>query len=239
MTSDEPQKRIEIVGSQYEIELEVAKALRAAVVFFVPTMLTPLFFNPDDIYFDEKDKLFKLGDGVEVPTGLMPPEKANDPAQLSTVLARVKPMWKMMKKINIFITIVTANMERPQIGNKEADVIPMRNALLKHKDWMNIIRIDQEWFNENKEQIPAASYVWLDNTGKVRLATIFASQICAPDSTAKFDKLFDNDAYLYIDNVNGLLMKMGEPTTDELLANLEPNFPMRANKQRPIHGITA
>lgn len=204
---DESEARKDIVGTQREIEIDVALSRAdgklGAAIFFVPTMLTPLYINPDDV-FQDSDGLFKLKEGKRLPEGLIPPEKAADPAQLSTVLGRVLSMRDMLEE-GLPITVFLVNRGRPRVDNKAENVVWAEGSLIeRYKERLKIVDITKEEYEQNKDSIAAASYLWWDQKGKMREAVFFASQINVPDRAtsahkeAPFDKLFDNDAQDYI-----------------------------------------
>jgi len=219
---NEPQKRIEIVGIvQRKVEFAVAKAKKAAAVFFVPTMLTPLYLNPDDVFLDNKDGLYKLKNfnpddivcvgedankkktyqlapGVASTSmaaflgELMPLEKAKDPAQLSTVLGRVISMHEMLEA-GVPVAILTTNMGRPKLNNPDAlvEVLP-GSVLARHDNRITRVVISDGLYKLLKDKIAAATYKLLNENGAERTVNIFASQINAANSTTKFDRLFSD-----------------------------------------------
>lgn len=198
--SGEAKARKDIVGTQREIELDVARSRAdgkmGAAIFFVPTPLTPLFINPDDV-FQDSDGLFKLKQGKRMPEGLIPPEKAEEAAQLSTVLGRVLSMRDMLEA-GLPITVFLVNSGRPRVDNKAENVVPAQGSLIeRYKERWKIVEMTKEEYDQNKDSIAAASYLWWNQKGNMREAVFFASQINAHDG-ARFDKLFDNDAQDYI-----------------------------------------
>jgi hypothetical protein len=86
--------RTDVVNRQYSIEIKMAKhAEKGAAVFFVPSLLTPMFVNRKHVEKNAASQLFQLKQGPEadktIPDGLIPQNKLDDPQQLSTVLQRV------------------------------------------------------------------------------------------------------------------------------------------------------
>ena len=186
-------------------------------------MLTPLCLNPDDIYRDDKDGLFKFIEGKIVPDGLMPPAKAQDPAQLSTVLARTLSMQDMLKA-GVTIIIAAVNSGRPRVDDGSTEVILPRGALIrKYRNVVALSEMDPDFYAENKEKIPAASYVWqIGEDGKT--AAVFASQINDPNSGVPFDKLYGNEALPFVDKAFDSLktaMQKGQISSVFLLPDQE------------------
>ncbi|MDD3029101.1 MAG: hypothetical protein PHS57_02300 [Alphaproteobacteria bacterium] len=220
---NEPQKRIEIVGSQYEIEGDVARADKgtANATFFLPTMATPFFFNPDDIYQDQGDGLFKLKEGAKVPDGLMPLEKANDPAQLSTVLARVLSVQAMFDA-GVSITIVAVNAGRPRVDDPTTNVLPADGSLLeRYSGQFKTLLIAEKGYDRIKDSVGAANYEWLSK-GTRQFAAFFASQICVPDSEVKFDKCYGELARPYLLNVKSALASLPSATQPQSRKRTSP-----------------
>ncbi len=234
MTFDEPQKRIEVVGTQYDIEKTAAQADKAAMVFFVPTAkLTPLMINPDDVYQDKADGLFKLKTGAKLPAGLMPAEKANDPAQLSTVLARVTSLDALRKK-GVRLAIFAKSANREQVGNPGVEVDVSQNALLKKYEKNTVIYIlGESLYKVFEKNVASASYMWTIG-GKTEMATVSATQINAPNVTNNFGIATGPAAAPQIKNVNALLQRHGGLTLDQVLQNYSPDHPERARANKKM-----
>ncbi len=204
MMNDEPQKRIDVVGSQYELECKVAKAdigedtgeRLAVAIFIVPSMATPFYLNPDDVYQDEADGLFKLQKGAEVPVGLIPADKLEKPAQLSTVLARVLSVRDMLDA-DVQVDIITLEKDRPRVDGCGTVEAVEGSLMERYEGKFRLFEVGQCFFNSVKNFVGAANYHYMKD-GEFKTAAIFASQINRPNSNQTFDKLFGEEAVPFV-----------------------------------------
>ncbi len=213
--STEAQARISVVGSQRDIEAEVLAAWRegatAAAIFLVPTPLTPFYIDPSHVRYDETDNLYKLVAGADLPKGLMPKAKAEDPQQLSTVLGRALTASALVIE-GVPVTVFVVKTERPQVENESENVIPDAGSVMgKFRKWINIVPISAQDYNEIKDLLPAACYQC--GNGEQGQAVVFATQVNDPrGGGAKFDKLTGVDATPYITAVNVFALDKNEPS---------------------------
>lgn len=162
---DETKNRIEVVGKQYEVEKLVAKSTKGAAVFVVPSILTPLFISPEAVIFDE---LFKLKPGYEkaIPEGLIPEEKLKDPAQLSTVLARVLAVVEMLNSgINIIVLHVDAERKKADKKMGFVDKKQVLELMNKYPKKLSFTTISDADYQRYKDKVCAATYCYNDGTG--------------------------------------------------------------------------
>ncbi|MEJ0061635.1 MAG: hypothetical protein WDO70_00140 [Alphaproteobacteria bacterium] len=145
---------------------------------------------------------YAMQPGKTVPDGAMPDAKRDDPAQLDTVLGRVLSMEALFKA-GAAITVVTPHVGRKHAANPAAEVAPAAGSLIHtYGDRIDWVTIEPEEYRANKNRIGAATYLWQENSGASDFyvsnhhnsAVIFASQISAPNSDIKFDRLFGNTA---------------------------------------------
>lgn len=166
--------RLIVIERQRCIENDMKRGDEA--VFFVPSMLTPLFINPDDIEFDPQDNLFKLKPGKTLPKGLIPADKASNPAELSAVLGRAVSIQKMLKS-GVKITVLIEKQDRSQVGNATENVDDTQIKLIQEKyPNFRVYVLPEGVYEENKNGICAATY-FKEN----RIVGIRASQIHKPN----------------------------------------------------------
>jgi hypothetical protein len=155
---DESKLRVVVVSKQKELEDKLESGV---AVFVVPTLLTPMHIDPQYVYLDEKDNLYKLttANNSPIPDGLISEEKLRDPKQLSTVLGRVLSVHEMLKR-GIEITIICAHSERAKADNKEGFVDRKQIDTLQERYAKNlhIKFIDKHLFEQYSQQVCAATY---------------------------------------------------------------------------------
>ncbi len=169
--NNEPKVRTENVNRQREIEVEVIASGKGDALFFVPTPLTPFYIDPNAVT-QNAEGLYVLKEGYFIPDGLIPTEKQNNPAQLSTVLGRVLTVVDMLKK-GIDVTVFCTTSDRPKADGKSGHVEPAHfKALQKQFSNLHIVTIPSEKYASLKDTLPAATYFFKD-----QIVSVYSQQI--------------------------------------------------------------
>jgi hypothetical protein len=203
--ANEANMRLAVVGEQYQIESSVAQSRNGVAIFVVPTIPTPMFIDPEAVIWDQ---VFKLKQGFEnaIPTGLIPEEKANNPQQLSTVLARVLSVNAMLNA-EIKVIVMHVEAERLKADNKmgfvdKKQVVKLQNEFSDHLFFKEISKADYEKYKDN---ICAATYCYFDRF-TVQTVGIDATQINTPNIPHKWGVRHEEEVKNKVTMLNNLLI---------------------------------
>jgi hypothetical protein len=159
--AQESPQRQSIVLGQRDIEASLVEKMNStnetdiSSFFFVPTPLTPLYINPDDIEMDAQG-MYRLKQGKYLPEGLIPDNKMNS---IHTVLARVLTVHAMLKA-GIPVTIFCPSEQRAKADGLPGfvDDSQLNRAKRKYPRLLDIRIISQWTYEHNADVMPAACY---------------------------------------------------------------------------------
>lgn len=184
--------RTSVIESQRLIEENIPPT--GVAVFFVPSMLTPLFISPDDII--KEGKLFVLKPGAVLPEGLISAEKASDAAQLSTVLGRTFSMRKMLN-LGVRIIVISESDHRARTDNPKVFVEEKEVNLIseRYSENFSFHVISSVTYQQLNNEICAATYYSDSQIVAIRASQIHKPSIAStevvknPDISALLDLL--------------------------------------------------
>jgi hypothetical protein len=181
---NESKLRLEVVGKQFEIENAVAQSKKGLAVFVVPTILTPMFIDPEAV--TNENGLHTLKKGCGIPDGLVPEEKAKDPLQLATVLARVLSFRAMLEQ-GIIMIVMLVEPERKKADKKmgfvdKEQVMELVNSYPDQLHFVTISKNDYEDYEDYKDKVCAATYFFYEGHS-LQIVGIDATQINAPGAS--------------------------------------------------------
>lgn len=217
MFNPESENRIKVVGEQCEIEHAVANSKIGKAVFFVPTLLTPMYIPLEAVEIDREAQLYRLKPDYPIPDGLIPQEKLENPEQLNTVLERVLSVNGMLEKGSDII-ILYVNRERKKVDGKEG-FVDDSNIKALEKEYSNslkLVAISETQYETYKESgVCAATYYYdsrQDTEQSIPLIKgVNATQIREPNTPNPWNILEGEAVKPSVDSLNKLLDELGLP----------------------------
>ncbi len=172
----EDNRRIDVVDQQGQIEQNIsAFGDAAAAIFVVPDLLTPLFINPRHV--TQRNGLYCLTETGTIPQRLIPQAKLDDPAQLSTVLARTLTIERMLAS-GVRVIVFHIHAHRKQVGG-QGDVDESEFQKLRQRyPTLVLLPISQIDYKALQPKVCTATYCHYDATG-LHVMGVNATQIHA------------------------------------------------------------
>jgi hypothetical protein len=177
----------------------------------------------------------KASEDPRLPRNLLSNKLAADPFQLSELLASTVSMHEMLHA-GVPVTIIAARAGRLQANSNYYEVTPPSQSLLqRYRRNLTIVTVGQEFYDANKVVVvtqenfddrkantsikvpmPMAGYFWEDADGTPHQAALFNPPTRLSPKLGVTNKVSGINARLYIDNIDGMLMKLDMPTLLEM-----------------------